>query len=60
MNLDEAKATIDNWSSKTLSTKGGIYTLTRAAWLVLQELRRLEAAAAAANGGRGDLEAVRK
>jgi hypothetical protein len=42
--LDRAKATIENWSSKTISTRGGIYTLTRAAWLVLQEARELRTA----------------
>ena len=42
MTLDSAKATIDHWASKTIGTAGGIYTLVRAAWLVLEELRRLE------------------
>ncbi len=48
--LTDAESVIDDWSSKTISSRGGIYTLTRSAWLVLQELRRLRAAASSGGG----------
>lgn len=41
MTLDEAKATIEAWSAKPMM-RGGFVTVVHAAWLVLEECRRLE------------------
>lgn len=42
LTIEQAKVIIDHWASKTIVTAGGIYTLVRASWIVLEELRRLE------------------